>query len=108
MKITNKIETDSDVVIHQGDCIDFLGDIADKSIQLVITSPPYNMGKQYESEQSLEGYLSWQKPVISELVRVLHGEGSICWQVGNYVCDGEIVPLDIPYYGMFKEHGLKL
>jgi adenine-specific DNA-methyltransferase len=34
--------------------------------------------------------------------------GSLCWQVGNYVEDGEIFPLDIFYYPFFKKHGLKL
>jgi DNA modification methylase len=46
--------------------------------------------------------------VIDELVRVLHPTGSLCWQVGNYVQDGEVYPLDIYYYDLFKEHGLRL
>jgi adenine-specific DNA-methyltransferase len=41
-------------------------------------------------------------------VRLLHPRGSICWQVGNHVDDGEVVPLDIVLYPIFKEHGLKL
>ncbi len=39
---------------------------------------------------------------------MLHPNGSICWQVGNYVEDGEVFPLDILYYALFKEKGLKL
>ncbi|MBI3360247.1 MAG: site-specific DNA-methyltransferase [Chloroflexi bacterium] len=34
--------------------------------------------------------------------------GSICWQVGNFVEDGEVFPLDILYYGIFKKLGLFL
>ena len=34
--------------------------------------------------------------------------GSLCWQVGNHVSGGEIVPLDIPLYPIFKSHGLRL
>mgnify|MGYP000175245778 CR=1 FL=1 len=43
------------------------------------------------------------KPIIIELDRVLKKSGSICWQVGNYVKKGEIFPLDVFYYDVFKE-----
>ena len=46
--------------------------------------------------------------ILSELVRILANNGSLCWQVGNYVEHGEIFPLDIYFYPMFKKLGLKL
>lgn len=70
--------------------------------------PPYNIGKAYEVRQGLNGYLEEQAAAIEEMVRVLHPHGSLCWQVGNYVEDGEVFPLDIFYYPVFKERGLKL
>ena len=39
---------------------------------------------------------------------MLKEDGSICWQVGNFVEDGEVYPLDILYYGIFKKLGLFL
>ena len=48
------------------------------------------------------------EPIVAELVRVLATDGSLCWQVGNYVEAGEVFPLDIFYYPLFKKHGLKL
>ena len=39
---------------------------------------------------------------------MLSEQGNICWQVGNYVKAGEVSPLDIYYYPLFKKHGLKL
>ena len=60
------------------------------------------------AKTSLNDYLEAQEPVISECVRVLHPQGSICWQVGNYVNNGEIVPLDAVLYPVFRRHGLKL
>jgi DNA modification methylase len=42
------------------------------------------------------------------LYRVLHPTGSLCWQVGNYVHKGEVFPLDIYYYPIFKEQGYRL
>ncbi|MBU4486675.1 MAG: site-specific DNA-methyltransferase, partial [Candidatus Delongbacteria bacterium] len=41
-------------------------------------------------------------------VRTLSNEGNLCWQVGNYVDNGEIFPLDVYYYHIFKKFGLKL
>lgn len=49
-----------------------------------------------------------QADVIRECVRLLQPSGSICWQVGNHVTDGEIVPLDIVLYPYFRELGLRL
>ena len=53
-------------------------------------------------------YIDWQKEVISKLVSLLHPQGSFCWQVGNFVDKGEIFPLDIFFYPIFKSLGLKL
>ncbi|MHB8600417.1 MAG: DNA-methyltransferase [Ktedonobacteraceae bacterium] len=96
------------VTLHQGDSRVFLKTIPDEAISLIITSPPYNVGKAYERKQNITAYLSEQENIISELVRTLESKGSICWQTGNYVDEGEVFPLDIFYYQMFKKHGLKL
>ena len=95
-------------IIKNKDVFDGLLDVADKSIKLIITSPPYNIGKSYEKRTNLKSYLNWQERVIKELVRVLKDDGSLCWQVGNFVKDGEIFPLDIYFYPIFKKLGLKL
>lgn len=95
-------------MLAQGDSLDLLKEIPDKTIKLVITSPPYNIGKEYEVRNSIESYLETQSSIIDEIIRVLRDDGSICWQVGNYIDDGEIFPLDIFYYNIFKEKGLKL
>ena len=86
----------------------FLAKLPAESAKLIVTSPPYNVGKSYERRASLDSYLESQRDVIAECVRVLHPEGSLCWQVGNYVDRGEVVPLDAVLYPLFKQHGLKL
>lgn len=73
-----------------GDTFQTLKTFEDKKFDLVITSPPYNVGKEYETKQSIEKYLENQESVIEELIRVTSDKGSICWQVGNYVDKGEI------------------
>ena len=53
-------------------------------------------------------YLEEQAACIAEAVRVLSPCGSICWQVGNHINDGEVFPLDVLLYPLFKDHELKL
>ncbi|QIP06551.1 DNA-methyltransferase [Bradyrhizobium symbiodeficiens] len=82
--------------------------LPNESIHLIITSPPYNLGKEYEKRTTNEIYIEQQAATIAEAVRLLHPRGSICWQVGNGIEDGEVFPLDILLYPKFKDHGLKL
>lgn len=106
-KIT-RLERDTDVVMKAQDNLKFMRGLPDESMKLIVTSPPYNIGKSYEKRSPLDQYVKDQAQVISECVRLLHPNGSICWQVGNHVDKGEIFPLDLVLYHLFKDHGLKL
>jgi len=75
---------------------------------LIVSSPPYNIGKEYETRQALDSYLEWQEQIIDELVPRLKPGGSLCWQVGTYVDDNQIWPLDIEFAPIFKRHELQL
>ncbi len=99
---------DADIVMELNDAAAFTKKLPDQSIQLIITSPPYNIGKSYETRVSIQDYLDTQQVLIGDLVRVLSNQGSICWQVGNYIDNGEVFPLDIFYYTIFKNLGLQL
>lgn len=99
---------DAASVILAGDSAETLKTLPDGSVKLIITSPPYNIGKAYETATHLNEYLDNLSPVVDQLIRVLARDGSLCWQVGNYVEDSEIFPLDIFYYPFFKLRGLKL
>ncbi len=90
------------------DSLEYLKQVPAEKFELIITSPPYNIGKSYEVKTSIEEYLQTQESVIAELVRVLDQRGSLCWQVGNFIDKGEVFPLDIYYYQIFKKYGLKL
>lgn len=102
------LRADAQVKIACANNLDFMRKLKNESIKLIVTSPPYNIGKSYERRDSLENYILAQRQVIAECVRLLHPKGSICWQVGNHVHSGEVFPLDIILYQIFKEHGLKL
>lgn len=106
--IKDKYDSKATIALANEDTLKFTKKLPNNSVKLIITSPPYNIGKEYETRVSIEEYLATQKEIIIELVRVLSSEGSICWQVGNYVDNGEVFPLDIYYYGIFKDLGLQL
>jgi len=113
-------------IVACADGVSFLRSHLPESVKLVVTSPPYQIGKRYGSQRDydiggderrprtgavdrLEPYLAEQAKTIAECVRVLHSSGSICWQVGNHITrEGEVVPLDVVLYPLFKQHGLVL
>ena len=107
-KKSDKFDEKSDVMFLEGDCVASMKNIPDETIKLIVTSPPYNLQKEYEEKKSLKDYLETIKPTFSEFKRILHPEGSICWQVGNFVEKGGIFPLDIIYYDLFKALDFKL
>lgn len=90
------------------DSLEYLKKLPDNCVSLVITSPPYNIGKSYEKKVDIEKYLGFQEKIIKECIRVLKEEGSICWQVGNYVDKKEVYPLDYFFYNIFKKNKMKL
>ena len=101
--ISHEYDNNSNLVLYLGDVHNFLPTIPDNSVSLIITSPPYNIGKEYEKSLAIEEYLDNQLPIIQQFYRILKEDGHICWQVGNYVKKGEIYPLDIYYYPIFQK-----
>lgn len=88
--------------------LEFCRLLPSESVKLIITSPPYNIGKEYETKTSIETYIKNLEPMLNEFVRILSNDGSLCWQTGNFVDKGEIYPLDIYFYPYFKKLGLHL
>jgi len=108
LRIAEDYSHKNDVTLPRGDCLDLLRQIPSDEAQLVVTSPPYNLGKEYEKRLKIDDYVAQQRVVIEECVRALSPKGSICWQVGNYVDKGSIIPLDTILYPIFSELGLKM
>ena len=96
------------IVVAESDTLESLKKLPASSFKLVVSSPPYNIGKEYEKQVELQHYLDWQAEILKELVRVISDDGSIVWQVGNFIDDGEVFPLDIYFYPIIKELGLQL
>src|SRR5262249_27574601 len=98
-----------DVTLFHGDRLELLKQIPSRSAELIVTSPPYNIGKEYEQVIDLNAYLALQEETISESVRVLSDRGSLCWQVGNHSNkDGEVFPLDVLIHPICKRLGLTM
>lgn len=108
LNISSRFHPDEECVLFEGDCLELLRAMPDETVQLIFTSPPYNIGKSYEKKSGLDEYITFQEHIIGECVRCLRASGSICWQVGNYVEKGEIIPLDTILYPVFARHGLKM
>ena len=101
-------DTDARASLLLGDSFSIMRSIPDKTFDLVVTSPPYNIGKSYETAASLDSYLEGQKSMIRECVRLLKPGGNICWQVGWTKVGNELLPLDFLIIPIFRELGLTL
>ena len=65
--------------LHVGDCVAGMKNLPDESIDIVVTSPPYNLGISYQSyndKLSSEDYLSWSLEWAGEVKRLLKPDGS--------------------------------
>uniref|UniRef100_UPI0035C9A637 DNA-methyltransferase n=1 Tax=uncultured Sphingomonas sp. TaxID=158754 RepID=UPI0035C9A637 len=71
---------------------------------------PYNLRKIYERDtaMTLDEYVAWLTPIVKKICSKVAARGSVCWQVGNFVRDGEVFPLDYYFYNMFVSEGFKL
>src|SRR5256885_6737789 len=92
--------------IYAGDCMDLLERLPEASVDLVVSSPPYNVGKEYESKRDLSDYLARQTRGLEQCARVLKDTASIFWQVGSYVDPVRHVPLDVKFFPILEDLGL--
>jgi adenine-specific DNA-methyltransferase len=96
-------------MVFHGDANKYLDGITEgPTFDLVVTSPPYNLGKEYEKKLSIDEYVRFQCEIIQKIVPRLKPGGSVCWQVGNYIDNGHIEPLDMILHPIFKDAGLTL
>jgi len=72
--------------LHNGDVIETLNTLPDKAFKCIVTSPPYNIGKNYgdavNDKKPANEYLNWMRDVFMECNRVLMDDGSLFINVG--------------------------
>jgi len=89
-------------IIH-GDTLQTLKKLPSKSVNLIITSPSYMLGKEYDHERTFEDYKEYHSNVIRECHRVLTKNGALYWNVAQTPVNGEMLPLGAIYYTILKD-----
>ncbi|MBA4406759.1 site-specific DNA-methyltransferase [bacterium] len=97
MKQKNKVK------LFLGDALGFVKKLQENSVDLTITSPPYFMGKDYDVSENIDDFISSQKEILPEILRITKPGGSICWQVGYHVKNGNTHPLDYYIWDIVKD-----
>ncbi len=93
----------------QGDCVEIMQVMPASSVNLVVTSPPYNIQKEYENKLSLQEYENNVKSWFSELPRILADDGAAWINVGyTKPTTKTTLPLTYLYYPILREIGLHL
>ncbi len=92
-EISASFNANEHIVVTESDTTEALKKLPSSSFKLVVSSPPYNIGKEYEKQVKLQHYLDWQSEILKELARVISDDGSIVWQVGNFIDEGEVFPI---------------
>jgi len=90
--------------LFQGDCLNLLQAMPDSTVDCVISSPPYCIGKAYEDTRSVADFAKLIERVLPDVIRVLKPGGSLCWQVGVHVKENVVVPLDYEIFRIMSEH----
>ena len=102
MRVYKRFKETNRITMFKGDCLKLLKKLPDESVSLVVTSPPYCMGKAYEDpHDDVQTFKELHTRIFDELYRVVKPGGSICWQVGYHVSDKCVVPLDYIIYDIF-------
>jgi len=98
--------------LQQGDCLELMKGIPDKSVDLIITSPPYNLGNthhtgsktfkpygKYNDDMKELDYQYWQVKVLNECFRILKEDGSMLYNHKNRISKGVQIT---PYQWLLK------
>ena len=93
----------SSIRIKRQDAFEFLADLEPESVSLLVSSPPYCMGKAYETSIDTADFIAMHERLAPLLVRALKNGGSLCWQIGHHVHNGVVTPLDALVYAIFSK-----
>lgn len=96
--------SNKEVKIYNGDSLKLIQTIPDETVDLVVTSPPYFMGKEYDRSKKVEDFIESHQALFPEIIRVTKKGGSICWQVGYHSEKNVLIPLDYLIYDILKKH----
>ena len=84
-------------LIYHLDCLDAMTKLPDEWVALTVTSPPYNIGKEYEQKLPLENYLTWCEQWIAEIYRLVRPDGAFWLNLGYLSIPDRAKAIPIPY-----------
>jgi adenine-specific DNA-methyltransferase len=87
----------NDVMIYHADCLKGLSKLPPNLFNLTVTSPPYNIGKEYERSLPLPEYLRWSGEWISQVHRVSSNDGAFWLNLGYVPVEGKGKAVPLPY-----------
>jgi adenine-specific DNA-methyltransferase len=85
------------VLLYKGDCVELMKLLGEDVFDLVVTSPPYNIGKAYEQTRSLEDYLTWSEKWTKEVYRLTKAQGSFWLNLGYLTIPNKAHAIPISY-----------
>ncbi len=91
------IYEDENILIYHGDSLELMNYIPEESLPLTVTSPPYNIGKEYESVLELDDYIEWIAKWINQLYRCTLPDGSFWLNLGYLSIPNQAKAIPIPY-----------
>jgi adenine-specific DNA-methyltransferase len=100
-RTSRKLRAGPNVSISCQDAFQLLSQLTPGSVDLIVCSPPYCMGKEYDTSAKIRDFRRDHKRLAPLLARALKEGGSLCWQVGSHVRNGVLVPLDAIVYPIF-------
>ena len=86
-----------DLALYLGDCLEVMKSAPDGDVALTVTSPPYNIGKEYESTLPLAGYLEWTSKWVAEVYRITASTGAFWLNLGYVSLEGRAKAIPLPY-----------
>lgn len=101
-KVYHKYSLENSYTVENCSAMSLLSKIEDESIALTLTSPPYCIGKEYETSTSIDDFVRTHEEILPEILRVTKPGGSICWQIGYHVKNRTVQPLDYFIYDIMR------
>jgi adenine-specific DNA-methyltransferase len=84
-------------LIYNLDCLEAMATLPNESINLTVTSPPYNIGKEYEKQLPLNEYINWCEKWIKEIYRITTSNGAFWLNLGYLSIKDRAKAVPIPY-----------
>ena len=86
-----------DCIIYNINCVDAMQALPDNFIHLTVTSPPYNIGKEYEKPMPLESFVKWCEVWLNQIYRITSDDGALWLNLGYTQIPNHAKAIPLPY-----------